>query len=280
MAAETVANELGLLVTVNDGQFQFELADPKGFARSISRDSFAILRLQASPAAGQFQSDLAWPFQNQDLLLNPDFPKLIGKHGPKSHFKKQGWKQRTQLQVPKSAVARLAQSLKEPSSCEHEQLFRLLLGMKELSFTCLKALLAQQKIGLDEFLTASKGFDSSVLNLYQYFGAEDVDFDCRAHADPGLLSVLTRSTRPGLEITPPMRERTEGEEAMIWQAIEPAMSSDGSSLLIIAGETLQRVTQSRIPECIHRVVREPSVERTNLVFELRPTKAIWVWPTS
>ena len=71
-----------------------------------------------------------------------------------------------------------------------------------------------------------------VLNLYHYFNSPTCDEEpCRSHADPGLLTVLGRSTKAGLQavrpLTPgkvPGRPASYGEE---WLDLELLMDDLG-----------------------------------------------------
>ncbi|CAE7607161.1 ftsH [Symbiodinium natans] len=148
------------------------------------------------------------------------------------------------------------------------------------------------------------GKGKSVLNLYHYFNQDPSEEPCRQHADPGLVTVLClSSTKKGLEVRLPLRpggapgkSATYDEE---WQDVEAAMDSalstkrtaraepesersgrsgrsgqDEFCFLVIAGETLERLSAGQHPACLHRVahISEP---RFNMAFELRPRCNVW-----
>ena len=73
---------------------------------------------------------------------------------------------------------------------------------------------------------------AEVLNLYHYFNSPTCDEEpCRSHADPGLLTMLGRSTRAGLQAVQPLtpgkvpgRPASYGEE---WLDLELLMDDLG-----------------------------------------------------
>lgn len=77
-----------------------------------------------------------------------------------------------------------------------------------------------------------EGKGKSVLNLYHYFNLETCDEEpCRSHADPGLLTVLCRSTEPGLQALHPLKPGgAPGQPAAYedsWCDLEPMMDALG-----------------------------------------------------
>jgi len=131
------------------------------------------------------------------------------------------------------------------------------------------------------------GKHKSVLNLYHYFndgGCEEEP--CREHADPGLVTILCRSTNAGLQVRLPRcpggapGHAAEYEEA--WLDVEPAMDDcaheGGPVLLAAVGETLERLSGCRVPSCRHRVAKTVG-PRFNAAYELRPRTNVWhAWP--
>lgn len=132
------------------------------------------------------------------------------------------------------------------------------------------------------------GKGKSVLNLYHYFNSPTCDEEpFRSHADPGLLTVLGRSTKAGLQavrpLTPgkaPGRPASYGEE---WLDLELLMDDLGRGqaphvpFLVLVGETMERLSGGWHPSCVHRVKRseEPGESRFNMAFELRPRCNVW-----
>eukprot|EP00927_Polykrikos_kofoidii_P075203 TRINITY_DN71295_c0_g1_i1.p1 TRINITY_DN71295_c0_g1~~TRINITY_DN71295_c0_g1_i1.p1 ORF type:complete len:390 (+),score=67.49 TRINITY_DN71295_c0_g1_i1:173-1342(+) len=142
---------------------------------------------------------------------------------------------------------------------------------------------------------AGKGKSKSVLNFYKYFNADTCeDEPCREHADPGLVTVLCRSTNPALQVRLPRQPGgTPGRSAEYdaeWHEIESVMDACGSEiarkdtnveacnhglqLLVIVGETLERLSGARLASCRHRVV-PASGPRMNIAYELRPNVNVW-----
>lgn len=128
----------------------------------------------------------------------------------------------------------------------------------------------------------------SVLNLYHYFNEAGCDEEpCREHADPGLLTVLCRSTNEALQVRLPTQPGgAPGEAASYeepWRDVEPLMDEGlraadarpGDVVLLIAtGETLERLSGSSLASCRHRVT-EASGRRFNAAFEMRPRMNVW-----
>ncbi|CAK9004268.1 Probable C-terminal domain small phosphatase (Developmental gene 1148 protein) [Durusdinium trenchii] len=92
---------------------------------------------------------------------------------------------------------------------------------------------AKQKFGDLSFGNSQEeGKGKSVLNLYHYFNLETCDEEpCRSHADPGLLTVLCRSTEPGLQALHPLKPGgAPGQPAAYedsWCDLEPMMDALG-----------------------------------------------------
>jgi len=135
---------------------------------------------------------------------------------------------------------------------------------------------------------AGGGRAKSVLNLYHYFNVADCEEEpCRAHADPGLVTVLCRSTSPGLQVQLPVRPGgAPGLHATyegIWRDAELAMDeaaaptgsgAAGCMLLMAVGETLERLSGCAVPPCRHRVARTLG-PRFNMAYEMRPRVNVW-----
>eukprot|EP00929_Paragymnodinium_shiwhaense_P084481 TRINITY_DN45178_c0_g1_i4.p1 TRINITY_DN45178_c0_g1~~TRINITY_DN45178_c0_g1_i4.p1 ORF type:complete len:447 (-),score=115.49 TRINITY_DN45178_c0_g1_i4:405-1745(-) len=157
---------------------------------------------------------------------------------------------------------------------------------------------------------ASSAKSKSVLNLIQYFNDSSCSEEpCREHADPGLLTILCRSSHPegGLQVRFPQmhggsqdagssgrayceRWRPPGEAVSYadeWQSLEPLMDElarqkagedGGMVLLAIVDETLERLSNWRFPACRHRVSPQHGL-RSNITYEMRPRVNVWTpWP--
>ncbi len=79
------------------------------------------------------------------------------------------------------------------------------------------------------------------------------------HQDIGLLTILPKATVPALEIY----DFTDAGE---WLAIEDSLSSD--ELLILAGETLSKITNHYFLASAHRV-RNTFSSRISIAYQLR-----------
>ena len=120
---------------------------------------------------------------------------------------------------------------------------------------------------------------AEVLNLYHYFNSPSCeDEPCRSHADPGLLTVLGRSTLGGLEAVCPVKPGgAPGVAASYedyWRDLELLMDDLGRGqpshvpFLVLVGETLERLSGGWHPSCVHRVRR--SEEKRSFVFVVFP----------
>jgi isopenicillin N synthase-like dioxygenase len=83
---------------------------------------------------------------------------------------------------------------------------------------------------------------------------------CMAHQDSGFLTLLPKSTFPGIEIL--------NKSNSFWWSLEDFLEED--DILVYSGRTLEKVTGGVIPATIHRVVRFPGQERFSMPFELKP----------
>uniref|UniRef100_A0A0G4G7U0 Fe2OG dioxygenase domain-containing protein n=1 Tax=Chromera velia CCMP2878 TaxID=1169474 RepID=A0A0G4G7U0_9ALVE len=126
----------------------------------------------------------------------------------------------------------------------------------------------------------------STFNVYHYFnkpeedgGKEEVEEggNCSEHIDPGLLTVLSCPEIPGLEIFDP--------HASEWTLVEPRLLQEslteqagGQVLLVLAGQSLSRLSGGRIWGCLHRVSTPPEASgkpRVNMVYEVRPSVPLY-----
>lgn len=153
---------------------------------------------------------------------------------------------------------------------------------------------ALAKFGDRGFATPDVGGRSkakSVLNFYKYFNDEACEEEpCREHADPGLLTVLCRSTNPALQLRLPVARGRSGAYEDVWRNVEPAMDAAALNgqgrvgqdcvLLVIVGETLERLSGGRLAACQHRVAKVVG-PRLNLAYEMRPRQNVWhPWPAA
>eukprot|EP01114_Cavostelium_apophysatum_P012446 TRINITY_DN2788_c0_g1_i2.p1 TRINITY_DN2788_c0_g1~~TRINITY_DN2788_c0_g1_i2.p1 ORF type:complete len:446 (+),score=107.17 TRINITY_DN2788_c0_g1_i2:245-1582(+) len=82
---------------------------------------------------------------------------------------------------------------------------------------------------------------------------------CMVHTDGGLITLLPRSTVPGIELL----HKSQNS----WIPIEKFTKDD--NVLVFEGTMLEYITKGCITAAIHRVVREPSLERYSIPFELK-----------
>jgi len=111
---------------------------------------------------------------------------------------------------------------------------------------------------------------TSVFNIYHYYNTLEVKdtINCRQHIDPGLITVLSRGTISGLQISDPSYPQAE------WIVIENYIAPN--EVVVIAGETLKLVTGGRVKGCRHWVGKNTR-SRVNMAFEMRPSYPIY-WP--
>eukprot|EP00040_Diaphanoeca_grandis_P019800 m.104873 g.104873 ORF g.104873 m.104873 type:complete len:391 (+) comp27600_c0_seq1:308-1480(+) len=69
-------------------------------------------------------------------------------------------------------------------------------------------------------------------------------------------------------------DELEGKTQHTWMLAEPLMKSN--YVAVLAGESLRRLTDGKLPACLHRVVgNHGNLPRTNVIFELRPQKNVF-----
>jgi len=99
------------------------------------------------------------------------------------------------------------------------------------------------------------------LSVFRYF-EDQVKYRepqrCMVHQDRGLITLLPRSTFPGLEVL--CRE--------VWIPIESFISEE--DIVLYFGLAMQQVTSSKVRSVTHRVVRQPGKIRYSSPFELKP----------
>jgi len=145
---------------------------------------------------------------------------------------------------------------------------------EDLANLCLEVVLQHFDVDISELLRhygdasplPESTFGCSVFNVYHYFNTPDITAqNCVQHIDPGLITVLAKSSiSEGLEIT----EGVTGN----WRPIERSMREN--DVLVLIGETLERVTDHRVKGNLHRVEKSTK-PRLNLTFEMRPRLPIY-----
>jgi hypothetical protein len=91
---------------------------------------------------------------------------------------------------------------------------------------------------------------------------------CMVHQDSGLITLLPRSTFPGIELL--------HKDQKHWIPVEKYTKSN--DVLVFVGQVMERITQGYIPAAVHRVVREPATERYSMPFEVKPNGEIFLQP--
>lgn len=257
--------------------------DSQAFVRELTQQSFAVVAMPA-PLASPVAAVFAAP---QHLLGRS------GAAGPLVwSFKRQGeLKERSQ-------VRRVSFEAGDPEDLlwsSFEVMERL--AAEAMTAWCAVADVpseaARRSFGdlsfaAEEATHQELGKGKSVLNLYHYFNSPSDEEPCRPHADPGLLTVLGRSTCAGLQAVRPLTPgkapgcpASYGEE---WLDLELLMDDLGRGqaphvpFLVLVGETMERLSGGWHPSCVHRVKRfeEPGGSgRFNMAFELRPRCNVW-----
>ncbi len=87
---------------------------------------------------------------------------------------------------------------------------------------------------------------------------------CMAHEDDSLLTIVPKSTFPGLHIL--------DHGARQWVDVEAAMPDD-SCMVVYPGRALALITNEHVSATTHRVVRTPGQTRFSLPFLMKPNKA-------
>jgi len=80
------------------------------------------------------------------------------------------------------------------------------------------------------------------------------------HQDTGLITLLPASTTPGLEIL----DRNNN----LWIPVEKFLQPN--DILLFGGLVMQKITCGVIQAAVHRVVREPKMERYSMPLEVKP----------
>lgn len=183
-------------------------------------------------------------------------------------------------------------------------------AFEAISSSCFEAWCHEAGVPADEALqqfgdagyapSSCSGKGKSVLNIYNYFNEQSCDEEpCREHADPGLLTMLCRSTNAALQVRLPLPDETADQASDyedVWRDVESAMDAaaknaqigsshgnleaSGFVLLVIVGETLERLSGKRLAACQHRVARAAGT-RLNMAYEMRPRVNVWhPWKSS
>lgn len=114
----------------------------------------------------------------------------------------------------------------------------------------------------DDVATRSSKSDTSNLCLFRYrdeYGYTDRQV-CMVHQDYGFVTIVPKSTSPGLEVL------DIGTQSFV--PIEPLLEDD--ECIAYIGVAMQHALRSRVRALVHRVVRAPDAERFSMPFELKP----------
>jgi len=91
---------------------------------------------------------------------------------------------------------------------------------------------------------------------------------CMVHQDSGLITLLPRSTFPGLEVL--------DKNNKIWIPVEKFTQKN--DVLVFAGLVMQKITNGVFQAATHRVVREPGMERFSMPFDVKPNRNVKLHP--
>lgn len=298
-------DQLHTLLQVSETS-ELQASDPEALAGDMARSGVAAILCPEEVAAplvrlmqrgtGNF---LHWENGHEDCVT---FPCA----GITAAYKRQEVKQRLQLR----AIASKSDGDTWQAASDGNQvtvdLDRALGCLETVALTCLGACCTLAGIPCSQLLQrygdrrhacteVQVGKGKSVLNLYHYFNdALCEEEPCREHADPGLITILCRSTNPALQARAPVPPDARPEWSKPgcdaayergWRDVEPAMdvcaeraghaSESGLVLIALVGETLERLSAGRFLSCRHRVASAEG-ERFNVAYELRPRVHLWL----
>jgi len=295
----------------------FAVEQPTGFAADLRSTGFALLRCPrqiAAPISGAMRSGVALLRTGEALEASAAASSRSSSCGLACSYKQQG-DLKERLQVRRAAASTGEAEAPPPDAPASRLLVEALAAFEVVALACFEAWCAAngvpagpalQAFGEAEFLAApgcgtrAAGKSKAVLNAYHYFNEATCEEEpCREHADPGLLTLLCRSTNDALQVRlalepggAPGRPATYEE---CWRDVEPAMDACSASgaadsvgtseaaeeedqqeliLLVAAGETIERLSAGAFPSCRHRVARTTG-RRFNLAYELRPRMNVW-----
>lgn len=135
--------------------------------------------------------------------------------------------------------------------------------LEEVAHRCLRAALRGAEPPSQQMLD-ELGLGPSVLDAFHYLGSGGTcghggrKVLMYEHLDPGFFTIEPRASAAGLEVF----EGSEGK----WRLIEPELGPH--DLVVLASETMQRVTQGTIKGSMHRVVGSGE-QRFSMAFEMR-----------
>jgi hypothetical protein len=117
---------------------------------------------------------------------------------------------------------------------------------------------------VDEMMDAedAPGLSSTIFRFFRYYGGAAQDtrqMGCLTHTDIGLITLIPCSSSPALE-------RLDLDDYR-WRAAEAGLGP--RDVLVLCGETLERLSGFHYPAVVHRVQRVLGPDRFSLVFLLR-----------
>jgi len=109
-------------------------------------------------------------------------------------------------------------------------------------------------------------------SMFRYHNDKEYEYPstqkCMVHEDSGLITLLPRSTFPGLEILDYSKEQ--------WIPIERYTKKN--DVLVIIGLVMEKVTRGYFQATTHRVVREPGKIRYSMPLEFKPYSETMIAP--
>ena len=261
------------------------LVDLPTVVEDLRAHGYALLPVRRTANAGQS----SWTAPLYRALSQPD-QDCDTQHLRGSLKTQPGLKRRLQLRRRHPGDMAAAE---EPL----EQSFAALEGLLHECFAavCAAAGLPHARV-MARLFPAAAGRSKTVCNALQYLdGGDHAEPWCRAHGDPGLITVLARSDLAALQLC--LRAPAGATDAdTAWVEVEPLMDERAAALdsagagaggaevlLLLSGMTLERLTEGAFPACVHRVPRSPAPGATRLTVacELRPTVDMWhSWSTA
>eukprot|EP01114_Cavostelium_apophysatum_P021566 TRINITY_DN7568_c0_g1_i1.p1 TRINITY_DN7568_c0_g1~~TRINITY_DN7568_c0_g1_i1.p1 ORF type:complete len:286 (-),score=34.91 TRINITY_DN7568_c0_g1_i1:6-863(-) len=242
---------------------------------SIKRYGFAILRLTDPTDVQVIKQAFA---EATRFFGESDSVKKSSHISSKVGYKKNRPKERYQFR-------RCTGNYPMPDEKFKESMFSTYNLFERISVACMEIILQDVSISprqvlehyLDDLidfmppstspLDKNSNYGTSVFNLYHYFNTNETVSaeNCAEHTDPGLITVLGKGTSFGLEVT----DLKSGSYLGVEQFME-----DGRDLLVLPGETLQRLTGGKVRGNLHRVVKNGQ-SRINMAYEMRPKAPIY-----
>jgi len=139
--------------------------------------------------------------------------------------------------------------------------------LDELTRVCLEVLAHGIEVDPSKFLQLldpnplpSQQYSNNLLSVFRYFGTKQGTETCDIHKDMGIISFIPVADVPGLQIM--------DYQTVSWVDIECV--AEKSEVVVIIGETLDRLSAAYYPASVHRVIASAADKpRTSIVYKAR-----------